>query len=291
VLIDVGSLPEGQRREFSVRLKAARTGEFASRAAARGAGTEAQSQEVATAIRAPKLEVTLTGPETEYVGKAAAYDLVVRNTGDAVARDTLVIASADNGAERVFFAGLRPDAADGKAGERDAGPQQNLGPIEPGGAKTVRVAFRPTRGGPMNVSVTAKAACADAVSARAATRVQTIAALLLEVRDRDDLVRVGEDAVYTIRVRNQGSGPDRNVQIVATLPPQMTLVKAGGATDARVDGPRITFAPLAALAPGQDATWTVDAKAASAADVRFRVELTSESLTEPALETEPTKLY
>ena len=291
VVLDVGGLPEATSRDFTVRLKAARVGQYAGHAIARGTGTEAQSQDVATVVQAPKLTVALVGPDTEYVGKAAAYDLVVTNAGDAPARDTLVGASADNGAELVFFAGIRPDAPEARAADRDAVPRQNLGTIEPGQSKKARVAFRPIQGGVMNVSVTARATCAEAVSTLAKTTVRTIAALALEVRDRDDPVRVGEDAVYTIRVKNQGTGADANVRIVATLPAQLTLVKAGGATEAKSDGQRVVFEPFAKLAAGETASWTVEARATAPGDVRFKVELTSESLTEPAMETEPTKLY
>jgi uncharacterized repeat protein (TIGR01451 family) len=291
VAIDVGSLPEGQSRDYTVRLKAATVGEYSGHAAAHGTGTEAQSPEVATIVRAPKLTVVLTGPDAEYVGKAAAYDLVVTNIGDAPARDATVTATADGGAELAFFAGGRADGPEPAAGERGKVPQQTLGAIDPGQSKKARVAFRPKAGGLMTVSVTARATCADAVSAAARTTVQTIAALALEVQNRDSLVRVGENALYTIRVRNGGSGADRNVRVVATLPPQLALVRTTGPSDPHADGDRLVFGLIPSLPPGEAATWTVEARAVKAADVRFKVELTSESLTEPAVGTEPTKLY
>ncbi len=298
VLLNAGELAEGKSREFTVRLKAAHVGRFASRAAAHGAGSEARSDEVTMLVQAPKLTVALAGPESEYVGKAAGYDLVVTNIGDAPARETTIEMGADSGAELMFVAGLQPDAEKprgGGAGVRtgESAPPTNpsLGTIEAGGARKVRIAFRPTRGGAMNVSVTAKSVCAAAVSARFHTTVLTTPALLLEVRDREDPVRVGESAIYTIKVTNTGSGADKNIRIVAMLPGQLTLIRTSGPTDAHSDAQRLDFAPLESLAAGESATWTVEAKATEAGDVRFKVEMTSESLKEPAIGAEPTKLY
>jgi uncharacterized repeat protein (TIGR01451 family) len=279
VTLAVGDLPQGQSRPFVVRVKAAKTGEYTSRAAARGAGTAAQSAEVATAVHAPKLAVTLTGPATEYVGKAATYDFVVKNIGDAVARNASVTAVADAGAAVTL-----PESTTG-------GAAMALANIDPGQSRHVRVSARPIVGGAMNLSATARSDCADPASATARTTVLTIPSLVMEVTDRDDPVRVGEATAYRITVRNVGSGADRDVKVVATLPEKLTFVETTGPTPGHAAGQRITFDSLQQLGPGQSISWTVEVKAAEAGDVRFRVEMTSESLKEPVIETQSTKLY
>jgi uncharacterized repeat protein (TIGR01451 family) len=279
VTIPVGDLPQGQSRPFVVKVKAAHPGEFTSRAAARGAGTTAQSPEAATAVHAPKLAVTLTGPETEYVGKVATYDFVVKNVGDAVARNPAVTASADGGAAVTL-----PEATGG-------GTALAIPNIEPGQSRHVKVAARPVAGGAMNVTAIARSDCADPATASARTTVLTIPSLLMEVTDREDPVRVGEATAYRITVRNVGSGADRDVKIVATLPDKLQYVESTGPTAGKVSGKQIVFESLQQLGPGQTATWNVEVKAAEAGDVRFRVELTSESLKEPVIETQSTKLY
>lgn len=283
VAIAVGELPQQQQREFRVKVRAARTGEFTGKATARGFGTAAQSADVPTAVHAPKLTVAMTGPESEYVGKSAGYELTVTNVGDAAARNAAVTAGADGGAQVAFAASADAPAA--------FGPTQPVGVIEPGKSKKVRVTARPVAGGLMTVRATAKADCAEAVSAAAGTTVQTIAAVAMDVADRDDPVRVGEATVYRITVRNQGSGADRNVRVVATLPSQLAYAQSTGPTPGVVGGQRLTFEPLPRLDPGQSVTWTVEARAESPGDVRFRVDLTSETLTEPVVGTQPTRLY
>ncbi|MDB5294024.1 MAG: omcB, partial [Phycisphaerales bacterium] len=298
VAIAVGDLPQNERREFRVRVKAARTGEYAGAAGARGFGTAAKSAEVRTAVHAPVLAVAMTGPDADYVGKLPTYEVTVTNTGDAAARNATVAAAADNGAEVGFPPADPPPGGGVVAGMPPAAPPPavvgstlSVGAIEPGQSRKIRVTARPLVGGQMTVRATAKADCAAPAAATAKTAVRTIAALAMDVADRDDPVRVGEATVYRITVRNQGTGPDRNVKVVASLPPQLAFVAAGGPTVGTADGAKVTFAPLAQLDPGQAMTWTVEVKAAEAGDVRFRVDLTSESLTDPVVGTQPTRVY
>lgn len=286
IRIPVGDLPQDQSKSFTIRVRAAKTGEYATRAQARGFGTATQSAELPTAVHAPKLAIAMTGPASEYVGKAGGYEITITNTGDAAARNTTLSATADAGAAVQY-----PAPAAVATSRPAAGAGYAVGVIEPGASKKVRITARPTVGGPMTVKATAKSDCADAVSATSYTDVKTIAAPDIQVTDVDDPVRVGEMTRYRIVVSNGGSGPDRNVRIVATLPVQMKFIQATGPTPAKsVDG-KITFEPLSKLDAGQTVTWLVEVKAEEAGDVRFRAEMTSESLTEPVIGTQSTRLY
>ena len=53
----------------------------------------------------------------------------------------------------------------------------------------------------------------------------------------------------------------------------------------------ITFNPVASLAPGAQASWDLVVRATGEADVRFAVEMTSDTFTRPVRETESTNLY
>ena len=119
----------------------------------------------------------------------------------------------------------------------------------------------------------------------------TIAALLLEAVDLSDPVRVGENVVYRITVTNQGSGPDTNIRVTAKLPNEEQYVSARGSTEATAEGQTVKFAPIAILAAGRSAQWEMTVAAKQAGDVRFEVQLESDSLSKPANETEPTRLY
>jgi uncharacterized repeat protein (TIGR01451 family) len=168
---------------------------------------------------------------------------------------------------------------------------REIGAIEPGQARTFAVSTGAARGAnQVALTATAKAVCAREVSDQAAVAMRTIPALLLEAVDRTDPIRVGANTTYTITVRNQGSGADHNIAVKATLPPEMRFVRGGGASEVRADGQNLTFAPVPTLEPKADATWTVEVTGVRPGDLRFAIEMTSASLTQPVVETESTRV-
>jgi uncharacterized repeat protein (TIGR01451 family) len=297
VTLRVGDLPQSTSKEVTVRVKPAHTGQYTSTAVARSPGSpDVRSQEVTTVVRQPALEVHVTGPRTEYLNKTVTYTITVKNTGDAAARrTTLGLDAADHGT----VASVMVNGGDNPAGEaRVASAYRregaDLDAIAPGQTKTVTATIRATQPGPMRLRAVAVAGCVPPVTETIETAIRTLPALRLEVVDLDDPIRVGDQVTYRVTVKNQGTGPDANVAITATLPPELTFTSADGpanAAAAKAEGQTVRFEPVPTLAAGDQAVWTVKARATKPGDVRMRVQLKSDSLTEPAGESEPTRLY
>ena len=282
VRMDVGTLAAGQSKSYKVDAKATRSGTFTNTAKATAAnGLEAESSSTLT-VTSPELAITKTGPESDFIGVPVRYEITVRNTGDGAAENTWVKDTLPAGSEFV-------SASDGGTATA-GGVSWNLGTLQPGDSKTVSVSVNGNRAGIMRNSAMAGAKCASDVSASAETQLKGIPALLLEVTDDPDPVRVGTNTTYTIVVTNQGSAED-DVNIIATLEPSVTFVSAAGDTGHRVDGNRIVFETKKALGPKQKAVWTVVVKGAATADSRFTVEMTSPMLKRPVQETESTNIY
>lgn len=268
---NIGTLKQGESKDVTARLRAQRTGTFSSRAAARMGEDTAQSRAVTTVVREPVLALEVEAPEATYVGQALNYRVTVRNTGDAPAEKTTL---------RLTSVG-----ATGRLADRD------LGTIAPGGSRTVNITTRAGRDARASLTAAAEAVCAKPVTDQAAVEIRTIPALQLEVVDGEDPVQIGANTTYTINVRNEGSGPDRNIALRGTLPPEMQFVSAKGVTRVTANGRNLTFEPVGELAAGAAATWTVVVKALRAADTRFGLELNSAALGRPAVETEPTTIF
>jgi len=105
-------------------------------------------------------------------------------------------------------------------------------------------------------------------------------------------VRIDGLTSYTVRVTNTGTGPDTNVRLGATVPPEMQYVGEGqgGTTAIEADGNKLTFGAVPTLAAGASATWTVNVKALRPGDARFGVQMISDSLTKPVDESESTRV-
>lgn len=283
VALDAGDLEEGESREFEVSLEAVRTGQYNIPATAMGEGDLQADSQTSVAVRRPALAITKTGPEQRYVGQRVSYQIAVRNTGDWVARDTVVEDTVPDGLELVS-ATDEGTMADGRV-------RWELGALQPGAERQVGVTFNAEEITTATARAMAEAYCAEAVTASVETVVAGIPALLLEVIDVEDPIALGDEEQYRITVTNQGSAAATNVQIVCTLEDTMEYVSSAGATDGRLRGQEVTFSPLARLAPGDEAEWHVTVRAVRAGDVRFTVRMTGETLTRPVQETESTTFY
>ena len=284
VVLDAGRIDAGQTKEGVVRLKAARAGSFTGHAVASSdGGLQAQTEDIAVRVTQPKLGVKIEGPENEYVNRPIAYRVTVTNEGDSPARDASV---AVNIPQSTKIANV---GTEGRA-DRSA-IQWSLGALEPGASKTVTFNLTGTEAAALETTARARAACAAEVTGTSRTKVMTIAALLLEAVDLSDPVRVGENVTYRITVTNQGSGPDTNIRVTAKLPNEEQYVSARGTTEATAEGQTVRFAPIPTLAAGRSAQWEMTVTAKQAGDVRFDVQLESDSLTKPGSKSEPTRLY
>lgn len=281
--LDIGNLQGGQSRQANLRLNAARRGNFTINAQAVGEGNLRAEDSGTIAIREPVLVLAIEGPDLHYVNSVGDYQILVTNEGDGPARDTTVTFNLPQGAS----------FSSATEGGRAAGGSAvwNLGTIQPGQTRRLNASANYSQQGTARAQATATAVCAQATSNVVTTEVQGIPAILLEMVDERDPVAIGQNEVYTIRVTNQGSQVDRNVQIVALIPDVATYVSANGPTQHRSSGQQVIFAPLASLAPQQAVTYTVTVRAHQAADARMRVQLTSDMLTAPVQEEEATNFF
>jgi uncharacterized repeat protein (TIGR01451 family) len=284
ISFDVGTLNPGQSKDMTYNAKVSKTGRFESFAAARADnGLTAESAPVATIVRQPVLEVTKTGPDKLFLGRAVTYEITVTNKGDGVAANTVLTDAIP--------AGAKLESTTGAGRAASGGVQWNLGEIQPGAAKKVAITYTGTNAGVFRGQATAQAKCANAATAVAQTEFTGIPALLLECVDVTDPLEIGQDQTYVITVTNQGSAVGTNIKIHCNLEEAMQYTNSGGATRGRADGKSVVFDPLPSLAPKATAEWKVSVKAVNPGDVRFKIGMTADQLSRPVEETESSNFY
>ncbi|OHB50797.1 MAG: hypothetical protein A2Y10_01885 [Planctomycetes bacterium GWF2_41_51] len=282
--ITIGSLPAGKSRTYSVALTAARTGTYVNNVVAIADGeVTAESGEVITIVRKPVLQITNTGPETDYVNMETTYNISVTNTGDWPAIDTVI--------ENILPQGMRFVRSQG-GNLTDNRVLWKVARLNPGETVNTSVTLSAAALGTIQNTVTASAVCADTVTAIASTEIKGAPGILFEVGDTTDPVRLDNATTYRIVVTNQGSVPVTNIVIKATLDTAMNLVSNVGATKGQVaENGIITFEPLTWLAPRTQAIWEVTVKSINEGDIRFETEMTADQLTSPVMETESTHFF
>jgi uncharacterized repeat protein (TIGR01451 family) len=282
ITAQVGDLNQGESKSVTVNLKAALTGKYELKAQALGQGGLESSATYAVTVGKPVLVLTKSGPEKRFVGRPATFDITVANKGNAQAKDLVVTDTIPEGATFVSATG---------GGQLTEGKViWNLGSLAPGDSRKLSVNLKLNQVGTAVSKATANAHCAVAY-ADSSAQVMGIAAILLEVIDLEDPIEIGSNETYVISVTNQGSAVGTNIKIVATLPEELNYVTSTGPTQATISGKTISFVPLARLAPKAKAEYRVVIKGLKTGDVRFHVEMESDQMSSPVMETESTHVY
>lgn len=235
----------------------------------------------APAAGAPLLELTKACPDLRYVGRDAAFELRVTNRGSGPARDVVVEDVLDGTAQFV--------SADQGGTHQNGRVTWRVGTLEAGQSRTLRAVYKCDTIGVLRNTARATY-CVELVTS-CQVQVKGIPAILLECVDDPDPVAIGTNTTYTITVTNQGSAVGTNIAIECTLPAELEHVNSSGPTSGRLDGRRVVFQPIPSLAPKARATYKVTVKGVGEGDVRFGVQMNSDQIDQPVMETESTRVY
>jgi len=285
VELGVGNLEAGQSVTKTLSLTPRQVGQLVNRVTATADGGLTAKAEHPVTVQMAQLKITKTGPTARYVERPAVWDIRVSNPGE-VALSNVVVRDQ-----------LPPDLGFVSATEGGQFNQTqvvwNIGALQPREEKLVQVTTNCLRISEKVVNVAI--ATADPglqVQAEAAVEIRGLPAFRLEVIDHPDPIEVGGRTTYTIDVTNQGSLPGNQVQITAYVPNEMRIINARGPTTPRIQGNTITFPGIDSVQPKQTVEYIVEAEAIRAGDVRFRVELRSQTLGNvPVVEEESTNIY
>jgi len=263
---NIGTIAPGEQRTIEIELVARQAGELTVQVEVRGdGGVKAQLAEKVV-VRRAALGVDVSGPGVQFVGTAATYRIRARNTGNAPATNLHVAAQLPAGAK--YLSGSEHGQADAVSGK----VQWRLGNLPPGAERTLDVKCLLGAAGNQRLEVVATADDELNVSASAATQVEAMADLVLQTQKPSGPTPVGEDAVYEIRVRNQGTKSATDVSVVAYFSRGIEPVGAEGGSHRTGPG-QVVFEPIAAIAAGSEVVLKVTARAESPGNHVFRAEV------------------
>lgn len=281
---NVGDLATGQSKTLNFNAKASKVGTYHNTASASADGNlKANSAATTTVVKNCNLEITKTGPASLYIGRDATYTITVKNSGNGVARNTMV--------DDPIPAGTTFKSATEGGAVAGGSVKWNLGDLAAGASKTLTVTLNSgTATEIRNVATVSSVCCANA-SANTVTAVAGVPAIVIELVDNPDPVEVGGETVFTIIVTNQGNKADSNVHAQFKLAPGLSFVSGSGDTAVTAAGDSITLGTVGTLAPKQTVRWTVRAKSTAAnGDSRSTLSVTSDYFKKAIDEEESTNL-
>jgi uncharacterized repeat protein (TIGR01451 family) len=201
---NIERLAPGSETALEVSLVPLSRGEIATEAEVR---FSAQISGVFT-VSEPMLDVAIEGPPSVMLGEPASHIVTISNPGTGVATQVQLEATIPEGLEHSRGTRLLMD----------------LGSLNPGESRSVRLALAATRGGDHIVHVEARAE-ADLIRS-ASCQVSVVAPNLITTIEGPGLRYLGRQAVYTLNVVNDGSVPTDNVRVMHKLPEGFRFVSS-----------------------------------------------------------------
>jgi uncharacterized repeat protein (TIGR01451 family) len=276
---NLGTIQPCETKTINVCMTAVKRGRACNRIYVESCNANQTSCEWCTNICQCLIELKKTGPTEVAIGKTAEYTITVTNPGDKSLTDVIVTDNAPTPTSIVEAKGAQVNGnqAIWRFRELKAGESQTM----------ILVLTTCTPGTFCNtVSVTNCQGCT--ANSEACTRWKGRPALNLCVDQAENPICVGEPNTYVIRVTNQGSEEDTNVNMIARFPDGVQPTAGSGATCANVNGQTVTFQPYTRIGPRQTIEYRVDAKARKSGDSRVKFEVTSDSIKTPIVQEEST---
>lgn len=302
---ELTDLPAGGTKTLTLEAVAVASGSASCVLSTTADGNAPETAQTAVTLVEPLLVVKQTGPEKCLVNAQPTFQIELSNPGSAPTDPVNVWAAVPEGFEFLETSdsggfdkasrtvGWRlPALAAGssriltlklKAASPSAGTMRILAqtagsePPAPASTGVVMAAHRPTPAGkPLEARVDAP------------LKSEGVPALRFQVIDLEDPVLVGQEAVYEVRVMNQGTGPCTGVQLAVELTDGTTAVGAEGPTTGRVSGTQIVFDPITDLAVKAEVVYRLRVRASQAGDSRFRARVSCDQIRTPVIKEEST---
>ncbi|MEX0585036.1 MAG: hypothetical protein WD176_00225, partial [Pirellulales bacterium] len=272
---EIGPLQPKESRQLDLTLMAAKAGDYTARLVARADTIQKSEAAAAFSVLAPELKVGVAGSKRKFLDRKAEYTISVANPGTASAKDVELVTFLPKGMKFVEANN------DGTYDAQQHAVFWSLEELPAAKRGDVKLTAIPTEAGEQKLRIEGRAGQGLNDRREETVMIEGVAALSFQVTDQSDPIEVGGEVVYEIKVVNSGSKSASNVHVSALLPRELKPIDADGPTTASIEGEQITFAPLTRLAPKEEKTYLIKAQAASAGDLKIRVQVQSDEMRQP----------
>jgi len=281
---DLGRLGPGESRLVPLTMTAVKAGKTVSKIMVSTEGAQPVEKVIPVEILQVHLGLAATSPKTRFLHRPNEYKFTVTNKGVAEATEAKLVASLPKGVSFVH-------ASDG--GTYDATKHEvvwAVGNVKPGETREITMTGVATELGEQMCKAML-AANGIQHDASCATMVQGVAAMQMEVVDTVDPLEVGGTTIYSIKVVNQGSAVQQNLQLTCICPPELQPLDTRAPVKHKIEGQKVVFDKVPVLEPRDEMIFKVKCKGLKPGDARFRVEAVSDQQTKPLVKEEATKVF
>lgn len=281
---DVGDVEPGDTRTIQLPLEAEQAGRHAVEVRVRGSDGQEAVAQGSVLVGNPALTLQLETLGQVRIDQDCELAIEVGNFTSQLSRNIIVTDTLPEGLEFVSAS----DRGLYRAVTRSV--HWVVEALPAGQTRTLKLRVRPKTADSHVHRVTAQSREGLRAQAEGAVSIEGQGRLSLKIIKRDELVQVGRETMYEIRVINEGTTADTGVELRVVLPAGMVLRSAQGPVPGRMEGQTIVFQALEKLEGRRQAIYQVTAQAQAAGELRFRAELSSEQLRTPLIQEERTRV-
>jgi uncharacterized repeat protein (TIGR01451 family) len=279
LVFDVGNLAPNESKDIKYNAAASTTGKLVNTAKVTSVEGVTAEASATTTVHQPVLTIACEAPDQQFMGRKFDVSYTVSNTGDAAAAGSSLVIAVP--------AGITVSAS-GNGQVKEGSITYDLGSIDASGSQKISATFMGATPGSFQFTGSTKGVCAQVASTSCTTRVNGIPAILLEKSDDPDPVAVGDTTTYTVKVTNQGTADDSNVQVVVTIAPELAPVST---SEGSISGQTVTLPVVPTLAAKQAVSYKIIARGVKAGDGHTKFTLSSDMLKSPITAEESTTVY
>ena len=240
-----------------------------------------------TTIRAlaPVLDLQIIGARSRFLERRSDYRLVVANKGTTSAYGVTLEMNLPPAVQFVSTnqSGVYDAATHTVLWALEELPAQESGEIE--------LILMPAQKGEHSLRFTGTGQNNLKAEAVLPITIDGLPALTFEIVGDSNLVEIGKDVVYEIRVANRGTKAAENVKVRATLANGLSFVKAEGGRYQAGNGGIVQFEPVPMLTAKSENVYRLTARCQNEGDHRINVQIISDDLRTPITKEESTKVF
>lgn len=201
---NIGSLPAGKTEIISLTMIPTVAGGLGTEATVRFSGVTTNT----FSVKEPKLDIALAGTARALIGEPVTQHITITNPGTGITRNIQIEAAIPKGLEHRHGEVLSMD----------------VGSLNPGESRKIRLSLATVAGGKHSVIVTATAE--NELSASAESAIEVLAPTLEAKITGPALRYKGRNAKYTLTVNNPGTVATSNVRMLHKVPKGMKYISA-----------------------------------------------------------------
>ena len=239
-----------------------------------------------TTIRAlaPALELEIVGARSRFLERRSDYRLIVANKGNTSAHNVALELALPKAVQFVSTnqSGLYDAATHSIRWALEELPAQEAGEIE--------LIVMPIEKGEYSLRFTGVGGNNLKAEAVMPITIDGLPAITFEIVGDSNLVEIGKDVTYEIRVANRGTKAAENVKVRVTLAEGMSFMRAEGGRF-QANAGVVLFEPMPLLAAKEETVYRLSARSQLDGDHRVNVQVISDDLRSPITKEESTKVF